>query len=175
MKSLWIICTASELFVEDIINLKLPNLVISSPDMGGSKKSERYAKLLKCEVVICYKERKQANEIGEMKVLGDVSNKDIVIIDDMVDTAGTLTKAADLMISQGASSVRAYCTHGILSKDAYEKAGEFFNIRISYHKYHSKKHKSIKVREVSVTHSFAETIQSVVKNQSISATWKSNQ
>jgi len=166
---------ASELFVEDIINLKLPNLVIASPDMGGSKRANAYAKLLKCEVVICYKERKKANEIGEMKVLGDVNNKDIVIIDDMVDTAGTLTKAADLMIGQGASTVRAYCTHGILSKDAYEKLENSSISELVITNTIPKKHKSIKVREVSVAPFFAETIQSVVKNQSISATWKSNQ
>ena len=111
---------ASELFVEDIANLNLNNLVIASPDMGGSKRANVYAKLLNSAVVICYKERKQANEIGDMKVLGDVVEKDVVIIDDMVDTAGTLTKAADLMIKNGASSVRAYCTHGILSGAAYE-------------------------------------------------------
>ena len=93
-----------ELFVEDINNLNLPNLVISSsPDMGGSTRANAYAKLLKCGVVICYKERKQANVIGEMKVLGDVKGKDVVIIDDMVDTAGTLTKSANLMMEQGAS------------------------------------------------------------------------
>ena len=75
--------------------------------MGGSTRANAYAKLLKCGVVICYKERKQANVIGEMKVLGDVKGKDVVIIDDMVDTAGTLTKSVNLMMDQGASSVRA--------------------------------------------------------------------
>ena len=87
----------------------------------GSKRANAYAKILNSGVVICYKERKQANVIGEMKVLGDVNGKDVVIIDDMVDTAGTLTKAADLMMESGATSVRAYCTHGILSGTAYER------------------------------------------------------
>ncbi|MBT5354768.1 MAG: ribose-phosphate pyrophosphokinase, partial [Flavobacteriales bacterium] len=112
---------ASELFIEDIKNLNLANLVIASPDMGGTKRANAYSKLLNSGVVVCYKERKKANVIGEMKVLGDVEGKDVVIIDDMVDTAGTLTKAADLMLQQGATSVRAYCTHGVLSKDAYQK------------------------------------------------------
>ena len=112
---------ASELFIEDITSLNLPNLIIASPDMGGSKRANAYAKILNSGVVICYKERKQANVIGEMKILGDVKGKDVVIIDDMVDTGGTLTKAADLMIESGATSVRAYCTHGILSGTAYER------------------------------------------------------
>ena len=111
---------ASELFIEDITNLNLPNLIIASPDMGGSKRANAYAKILNSGVVVCYKERKQANVIGEMKILGDVKGKDVIIIDDMVDTGGTLTKAADLMMESGATSVRAYCTHGILSGTAYE-------------------------------------------------------
>ncbi len=166
---------ASELFVEDITQLNLENLVIASPDMGGSKRANAYAKFLKCGVVICYKERKQANVIEEMKVLGDVKGKDVVIIDDMVDTAGTLTKAADLMIEQGASSVRAYCTHGILSKDAYEKLDKSAISELVITNTIPKQHKSNKVREVSVAPFFAKTILSVVKNESISATWKSNQ
>ena len=89
--------------------------------MGGSKRANVYSKLLECGVVICYKERVQANSIGQMKVLGDVTGKDVIIIDDMVDTAGTLCKAADLMISNWANSVRAYYTHAILSGSAYEK------------------------------------------------------
>ena len=166
---------ASELFVEDINNLNFPNLVIASPDMGGSTRANAYAKLLKCGVVICYKERKQANVIGEMKVLGDVKGKDVVIIDDMVDTAGTLTKAADLMIEQGASSVRAYCTHGVLSKDAYEKLDNSSLSELVITNTIPKHHRSRKVREVSVATFFAKTIQSVVNNESISATWRSNQ
>ena len=166
---------ASELFVKDITQLNLENLVIASPDMGGSKRANAYAKFLKCGVVICYKERKQANVIGEMKVLGDVKGKDVVIIDDMVDTAGTLTKAADLMIEQGASSVRAYCTHGILSKDAYEKLDKSAISELVITNTIPKQHKSNKVREVSVAPFFAKTILSVVKNESISATWQSNQ
>tara|TARA_B100000902_G_scaffold392255_1_gene444371 strand:- start:748 stop:1686 length:939 start_codon:yes stop_codon:yes gene_type:complete len=166
---------ASELFVEDINNLNLPNLVIASPDMGGSKRANAYAKMLKSGVVICYKERKQANVIGAMKVLGDVTGKDVVIIDDMVDTAGTLTKAADLMIENGAASVRAYCTHGILSASAYERLDSSNIEELVITNTIPKIHNSKKVREVSVAPFFAETINSVVKNESISAKWKSNQ
>jgi ribose-phosphate pyrophosphokinase len=166
---------ASELFVEDINSLNLPNLVIASPDMGGSKRANAYAKMLKTGVVICYKERKQANVIGDMKVLGDVTGKDVVIIDDMVDTAGTLTKAADLMMENGATSVRAYCTHGILSGSAYERLDNSNIEELVITNTIPKTHNSKKVREVSVAPFFAQTINSVVKNESISAKWKSNQ
>ena len=166
---------ASELFIEDITNLNLPDLVIASPDMGGSKRANAYGKLLNSGVVICYKERKKANVIGEMKVLGDVKGKDVVIIDDMVDTAGTLTKAADLMMQQGANSVRAYCTHGILSGSAYERLDNSKIAELVITNTIPKKHNSTKVREISVANFFAQTITSVVKNVSISEKWKSNQ
>ena len=165
---------ASELFVEDIANLNLNNLVIASPDMGGSKRANVYAKLLNSAVVICYKERKQANEIGDMKVLGDVVEKDVVIIDDMVDTAGTLTKAADLMIKNGASSVRAYCTHGILSGAAYENLNNSKIKELVITNTIPKNHNSLKVREISVADFLSKTIKAVVANKSISSTWKSN-
>ena len=166
---------ASELFIEDITNLNLPDLVIASPDMGGSKRANAYSKLLNSGVVICYKERKKANVIGEMKVLGDVKGKDVVIIDDMVDTAGTLTKAADLIMQQGANSVRAYCTHGILSGSAYERLDNSKIAELVITNTIPKKHNSTKVREISVANFFAQTITSVVKNVSISEKWKSNQ
>jgi ribose-phosphate pyrophosphokinase len=166
---------ASELFIEDINSLNLPNLIIASPDMGGSKRANAYAKILKSGVVICYKERKKANVIGDMKVLGDVAGKDVVIIDDMVDTAGTLTKAADLMIANGATSVRAYCTHGILSVTAYERLDASNIAELVITNTIPKTHKSSKVREISVADFFAQTINSVVNNESISDKWKSNQ
>ncbi len=165
---------ASELFIEDIQNLNLENLTIASPDMGGSKRANVYAKLLNSGVVICYKERAKANEVGEMKVLGDVNGKNVIIIDDMVDTAGTLTKAADLMIENGAVSVRAYCTHGILSGDAYSRLEGSKITEIVITDTVPKAHNSSKVREISVANFLATTIKAVVANESISATWKSN-
>ncbi len=166
---------ASELFIEDINNLNLSNLIIASPDMGGSKRANAYAKILKTGVVICYKERKEANIVSEMKVLGDVKGKDVIIIDDMVDTAGTLTKAADLLIRKGANNVRAYCTHGVLSGSAYEKLDKSNIKELVITNTIPKRHKSTKVREICVADFFAQTITSVVKNESISAKWKSNQ
>ena len=165
---------ASELFIKDIKSLDLNNLVIASPDMGGSKRANAYAKILKSGVVICYKERKEANVIGDMKVLGDVEGKDVVIIDDMVDTAGTLTKAADLMLKNGATSVRAYCTHGILSGTAYERLDASSISELVITNTIPKSHNSDKVREISVASFFAQTINSVVNNESISDKWESN-
>jgi ribose-phosphate pyrophosphokinase len=165
---------ASELFIQDIRDLNLPNLVIASPDMGGTKRANAYATILKSGVVICYKERKQANVISDMKVLGNVAGKDVVIIDDMVDTGGTLTKAADLMIENGATSVRAYCTHGVLSGSAYERLEKSNIEELVITNTIPKTHNSSKVREISVAAFFAQTITSVVKNESISDKWKNN-
>jgi len=165
---------ASELFIQDIRDLNLPNLVIASPDMGGTKRANAYATILKSGVVICYKERKQANVISDMKVLGDVAGKDVVIIDDMVDTAGTLTKAADLMIENGATSVRAYCTHGVLSANAYQRLDDSKLEELVITNTIPKTHNSNKVREISVADFFAQTITSLVKNESISDKWKNN-
>lgn len=112
---------ASSLFVPHIKGLGLENLTIASPDMGGSKRANNYAKWLESEVVICYKQRKKANVIDKMTVIGNVEDRNVVLIDDMIDTAGTLTKAADMLIEKGARSVRAYCTHGVLSGNAMER------------------------------------------------------
>jgi len=112
---------SSSLFVPHIKNLGLENLTIASPDMGGSKRANNYARWLESEVVICYKQRKKANVIDKMTVIGDVKDRNVILIDDMIDTAGTLTKAADMLMEQGASSVRAYCTHGVLSGKAIER------------------------------------------------------
>ena len=165
---------ASELFVEDIQKLNLNNLIIASPDMGGSKRANVYAKLLNCGVVICYKERTKANEIGIMKVLGDVEGKDVIIIDDMVDTAGTLTKAANLMIAKGASSVRAYCTHGVLTGNAYKNLDNSSIFELVITDTIPRQHESQKVREISVSNFLAKTIKAVTQKKSISSTWKSN-
>ena len=112
---------ASTLFLPYLQSLNLDNLCIASPDMGGSKRAYAYSKALESHVVICYKQRAKANVISHMELIGDVTGKNVVLVDDLVDTAGTLTRAADLMIERGAKSVRAITTHGLLSGDAYEK------------------------------------------------------
>ena len=112
---------ASSIFVPYLESLNIDNLTIASPDMGGSKRAYAYSKFLNSDVVICYKQRSKGNIITHMELIGDVTGKNVVLVDDMVDTAGTLTKAADLMIEKGALSVIAICTHALLSGDAYEK------------------------------------------------------
>ena len=112
---------ASTIFVPYIKSLNLENLCVASPDMGGSKRAHSYAKFLNSDVVICYKQRKKANVIEKMELIGDVEGKNVVLVDDMVDTAGTLVKASEIMKEKGAVSVRAICTHAILSGNAVEK------------------------------------------------------
>ncbi|MCH7783965.1 MAG: ribose-phosphate pyrophosphokinase [Bacteroidetes bacterium] len=112
---------ASTIFLPYVQSLNLDYLTIASPDMGGSKRAYAYSKFLKSDVVICYKQREKANIISHMELIGDVTDKNVVLVDDMVDTAGTLAKAADLMIKRGALSVRAICTHALLSGDAYKR------------------------------------------------------
>ncbi len=112
---------ASSIFVPYIKSLELANLVMASPDTGGTRRAGAYAKFLNCEMVICYKQRIKANEVERMMLIGDVKDKDVVLVDDIIDTAGTITKAAKLMMEKGARSVRGLCTHPILSGDAYER------------------------------------------------------
>jgi ribose-phosphate pyrophosphokinase len=110
---------ASVIFVPHIKSLNLLHLTIASPDMGGSYRARTFAKFFNAEVVICDKQRKRANEIESMSIIGDVKGRDVVLIDDICDTARTLAKAAELIMEKGASSVRAVCTHPVLSGDAH--------------------------------------------------------
>jgi ribose-phosphate pyrophosphokinase len=104
-----------------IESLNLPNITVAAPDMGGVNRARGFAKYFNSEMVICDKQRKKANEIGSMTVIGDVEGRDIVLVDDICDTAGTLTKAAEMLFDKGAKSVRACCTHPVLSGKAYER------------------------------------------------------
>ncbi|MHA6696646.1 ribose-phosphate pyrophosphokinase [Chryseobacterium sp. A301] len=111
---------ASTIFVDYITSLNLDSLTVASPDMGGAKRAKNYAGHLGAEVVIAYKERKKANVIEEMFLIGDVKDRNVILIDDMIDTAGTLCKAAEILMKNGAKSVRAMATHAVLSGKAYE-------------------------------------------------------
>jgi len=112
---------ASSIFLPYIKEMGLTDLVMAAPDTGGTKRANAYAKHLGVDMAICYKQRKVANRIESMTVIGDIKDKNVVLVDDMVDTAGTLTKAADMMMDQGARSVRAVCTHAVLSADACQR------------------------------------------------------
>jgi ribose-phosphate pyrophosphokinase len=158
---------ASTMFVPHIKNLKLKSLTIASPDMGGSKRAYAYSKFLESDVVICYKQRKKANIIDKMELIGNVEGKNVVLVDDMVDTAGTLTKASDLMIQRGALSVRAICTHGILSGDAYEKIEKSNLAELIVTDTIPIESKSRKVKILSCAQLFASTMKNVHLNKSI--------
>lgn len=160
---------ASAIFLPYIQSLGLERLTMASPDMGGSKRANSYAKVLKSEVVICYKQRKKANEIEKMFVIGDVKDRDIILADDMVDTAGTLTKAAALMMEQGAKSVRAICTHPILSGEAYERIENSALTELIVTDTIPLKKESPKIKVISVADLFARVIRKAHTNESISA------
>ena len=160
---------ASTIFIPYVESLKLENLTIASPDMGGSKRAYAYSKFLKSDVVICYKQRVKSNIISHMEVIGEVKGKNVVLVDDMVDTAGTLTKAADLMIERGAKSVRAICTHAILSGNAVEKIENSNLLELIVTDSIPSRQSSQKIRVLSCAPLFSEVMKNVHNNLSISS------
>ena len=158
---------ASSIFVPYLESLNLDNLTIASPDMGGSKRAYAYSKFLKSDVVICYKQRQKANVISHMELIGDVQGKNVVLVDDMVDTAGTLTKAAELMLERGAISVRAVCTHGILSGNAHERIENSSLEELIITDSIPSKKESPKIRILSCADLFGSTMKNVHLNKSI--------
>ena len=160
---------ASTIFMPYIEKLKLDNLCIASPDMGGSKRAYAYAKALNSDVVVCYKQRKKANVISHMELIGDVIGKNVVLIDDMVDTAGTLAKAGDLIIERGAKSVRAVCTHAILSGKAYEKIEKSKLLELIVTDTVPKIKSNSKIKVLSCADLFADVMHNVHNNESISS------
>ncbi|MDE7410778.1 MAG: ribose-phosphate pyrophosphokinase [Paramuribaculum sp.] len=159
---------ASSVFIPYIESLKLDNMVVATPDVGGAKRANSYAKYLNVPLVLCHKQRAKANVVASMTVIGDVKDKNVILIDDMVDTAGTITKAADLMLSEGAKSVRALASHAIMSDPASERVNEcgltemIFTNSIPFHG------DCKKATIISVAHLIADTIRRVHNNQSIS-------
>ena len=160
---------ASSVFIPYIQSLNLENLVIASPDVGGAKRANSYAKYLNVPLVLCHKQRAKANVVAQMTVIGDVKDKDVILIDDMVDTAGTITKAADLMMANGARSVRALCSHAIMSDPASERVDNcsltemMFTNSIPFNK------NCKKATILSVARLFADTIRRVHTHESISS------
>jgi ribose-phosphate pyrophosphokinase len=162
---------ASSIFVPYITDMKLENLVVAAPDMGGTKRANAYSRFLNSEMVICYKLRKKANYVDEITIIGDVKDKNVVIVDDMIDTAGTLLLAADLMMQMGASSVRAVATHPVLSGQAVDKIEQSAIREVVVTDTIPLKKPSEKITVLSVADLFAKVIEKVYNYQSISSTF----
>ena len=160
---------ASTIFYSEMEKFNTGNLIMAAPDAGGTKRANSYAKKLDVGLAICHKSRKKANEVAEMTVIGDVTGKDVILIDDMCDTAGTLTKAADLFMEKGALSVRAFCTHAVLSGPAYERIENSRLTELIVTDTIPLKQQSSKIRVLTVADLFADVIKRLVSNESISS------
>lgn len=159
---------ASSLFVPYIKEMNLPNVVIASPDVGGTKRANTYAKLLGTDLVICHKTRSKANVVGNMTVIGDVKGKDVILVDDIIDTAGTITKAADLLMGKGATSVRAFATHPVLSGPAYDRIEKSALAEVFFTNTIPLKKESEKIKIISLAPLLADVIDKVYYYKSIS-------
>lgn len=159
---------ASTIFLPYIKSLNLDNLCIASPDMGGSKRAYAFSKYLNSDVVICYKQRKKANVIEKMELIGEVEGKNVILVDDMVDTAGTLVKAADLMLEKGAKSVRAVTTHALLSGGAVERIENSSLEQLIVTDSIPPNHQSAKIKVLGCADLFADVMRSVHEHKAIS-------
>ena len=160
---------ASNVILPYLQSLNLDNLVIASPDVGGSKRANTYAKYLGCPLVLCNKTRARANVVASMQIIGEVEGKNVVIIDDMVDAAGTITKAADLMKASGAKTVRACASHCVMSGPASDRVQNSALEEIVFTDSIPYTQRCAKVKQLSVAELFAETIRRVINNESISS------
>ena len=160
---------ASTVFVDYLRKTSnLDRTVIATPDVGGAKRANSYAKFLGVPMVICHKSRAKANEVAEMTIIGDVEGKDVILVDDIVDTAGTICKAADLMMKNGARSVRAIASHAVLSDPATERIDASSLSEILFTDSIPLRKHSDKIRVVSTASVFAEAIKRVINHESIS-------
>ena len=160
---------ASGVILPYIQSLGMDDICIASPDVGGSKRANTYAKYLGCPLVLCNKTRARAHVVESMQIIGDVNGKNVIIVDDMVDTAGTITKAADIMKAAGAKSVRACASHCVMSGPASERVQNSALEEIVFTDSIPYSHRCAKVKQLSVADMFAETIRRVVNNESISS------
>ena len=159
---------ASTLFAPYLKSKKTDKLIIAAPDAGGSKRANAYAKYLDVDLALCYKQRKKANVIGSMTIIGDVEGKDVVIIDDMIDTAGTLTMSAQLFMDHGAKSVSACCTHALLSGPAHERIENSVLKELVVTNTIPLKRKNKKIKVLSVANLFSDVMEQHVNLKSIS-------
>jgi len=160
---------ASSIFTSYIRDLNLPDLIMASPDTGGTRRSAAYAKHLNTGFVICYKQRSKPNEIGRMELVGDVEGKNVVLIDDIIDTAGSITKAGGLIMDRGAASVRAFCTHPVFSGEAYERIENSQFSEVVVTDTIPLRRESSKIKVLSTADLFAEVINRALKTKSISS------
>lgn len=163
---------ASSIFTPYIESLNLPNLLMASPDTGGTRRAAAYAKFLNTGFVICYKQRSKPNEIGKIELVGNVEGKDVILIDDIIDTGGSITKAGDLIMERGAASVRAFCTHPVFSGQAYEKIEKSKFTEVVVTDTLPLKHQSDKIKVLSTANLFAEVIRRALKTKSISSLYQ---
>ncbi|MEC7945808.1 MAG: ribose-phosphate pyrophosphokinase [Bacteroidota bacterium] len=159
---------ASTLFAPYLKSKKTDKLIIAAPDAGGSKRANAYAKFLDVDLALCYKQRKKANKIESMTIIGDVEGKDVVIIDDMIDTAGTLTMSAQLFMDHGAKSVSACCTHALLSGPAHERIENSVLKELVVTNTIPLKRKNKKIKVLSVANLFSDVMEQHVNLKSIS-------
>lgn len=163
---------ASSLFVPYLRSLELDDMVIASPDMGGSKRAKAYSHFLGCDMAIAHKSREKANVVGEMMIIGDVENKNVIIMDDMVDTAGTVAMASDIMMEKGAKSVRVVATHPVLSGPAYERINKSSIVEfITTNSIPIKEGKSDKIKVISIGDLFGDIVNKVYNFRSISGSF----
>ena len=160
---------ASSVMLPYIQSLNLENLVIATPDVGGSKRASTYAKYLNCPMVLCDKKREKANVVASMQIIGNVKDANVILVDDMVDTAGTITKAADMMKENGAKSVRAIASHGVMSGPASERVQDSSLIEMVFTDSIPYSKRCDKVKQLSIADLIAETIRRVETNESISS------
>ena len=163
---------ASSIFIPYIKNLKLDNLMMASPDTGGTRRAAAYAKILNTGFAICYKHRTKPNVVGTMQLIGDVKDKNVILIDDIIDTAGSITKAADLIMDNGAASVRAFCTHPVFSGEAYSRIEKSRITEVVMADTIPLKEKCRKATVLSTADLFATVINRVLKTKSISSLYK---
>ncbi len=159
---------ASSIFLPYIETLDVRNVIMAAPDTGGTKRANAYAKYLNVDLAICYKQRKVANEIENMTVIGDVEGRDVILVDDIIDTAGTLTTASDMMMDKGAKSVRAICTHAVLSGPAYDRLEKSAIKELIVTDTIPIQRESSKIKVLTVADLFADVIHSAINYQSIS-------
>jgi ribose-phosphate pyrophosphokinase len=163
---------ASSIFIPYLQSLNLPNLCMASPDTGGTRRAAAYAKFLNGDLAIGFKQRAKANVIERLQIIGDVKDKNVILVDDIIDTAGTITKAADKIMEQGAKSVRAVCTHPILSGSAIERIENSSLVEVICSDTIPLRNPCQKVKQLSVSPLFADVIRGVVNGESISSHFK---